>query len=182
MRKLIAALMLSVGLTAAAGLGSSLFARAEEPSPPPAPPQMELTETLLQQYLASLADVDAVMAQAPQAQSDTPDPKTSAKLEEAVKKHKFTNFDQFETVVGNIALVLQGVDPKSKKYIGPEAELKQQIAELQANKNISADDKKSELAELNEEMKAITPVKFKNNISLVLKYYDKLTTEELPKP
>ena len=101
-----------------------------------------------------------------------------AKLEEVAKKHKFANYDQFDTVAGNIALVLEGVDPKTKKYIGAEAEIKQEIAALQANNKIAAADKKAEIAELNDELKSITPVKFKVNIDLVLKYFDKLAAEE----
>ena len=66
-----------------------------------------------------------------------------AKLEEIAKKHKFANYGELDTVAGNIMLVLEGVDPQTKKYIGAEAELKKEIAALQANKQISAEDKKS---------------------------------------
>ena len=56
-----------------------------------------------------------------------------AKLEAVAKKYKFANYDEFDVVAGNIALVLEGVDPKTKKYIGAEAAMKQQIAEVQSN-------------------------------------------------
>ena len=145
--------------------------------------QMQLTETQLQQYLESQPDMDALMSETPQQQdADAPDPKFIAKLEEIAKKHKFANYGEFDAVAGNIALVLEGVDEKTKKYIGAEAALKKQIAALQANKNISADDKKAELAELNGELQSITPIKFKANIDLVLKYYDKLAVDQPQKP
>ena len=96
------------------------------------------------------------------------------------KKYKFANYDEYDTVAGNIALVLDGVDPKTKKYIGTEAAIKQQIADIKANKDIAAKDKKQQIADLNEEMKSITPIKFKSNIDLVLKYYDQLSRRRRP--
>jgi len=137
--------------------------------------QMQLSEAQVQQYLEAQPDLDALMKDTPQPEADAaPDPKFEAKLEEVAKKHKFSNYGEFDAVAGNIALVLEGVDEKTKKYIGSEAALKKQIAALQANKNIAADDKNSEIAELKSELGSIVPVKFKANIDLVLKYYDKL--------
>jgi len=157
-------------------LGALGAARAQTPDAKGADAlvQMQLSDAQIQQYLEAQPDLDAVMSTAPQQDADTPDPKFIATLEEVAKKHKFKNYGEFDAVAGNIALVLEGVDDKTKKYIGAEAALKKQIAELQANKNIPADDKKAELAELNGELGSITPVKFKPNIELVLKYYDKL--------
>ena len=157
----------------ALGVGGAR-AQAPDAKGPDTLAQMQLSEAQIQQFLEAQPDLDAATKDAPQQDADTPDPKFIAKLEEVAKKHKFANYGEFDTVAGNIALVLEGVDEKTKKYIGAEAALKKQIAALQANKNIPADDKKAELAELNGELGSITPVKFKPNIELVLKYYDKL--------
>jgi len=71
--------------------------------------------------------------------------------------------------------VLAGFDPATKKYVGPEAVIKAQIAEVQADKKMSAKDKKEALADLNDELKAPEPpIENKGNIDLVAKYYDKL--------
>ena len=57
----------------------------------------------------------------------------------------------------------------------PEAVLKAQIAQVQADKKMPAKDKKEVLAELNEALKSPPPaVENKGNIELVAKYYDKL--------
>ncbi len=161
----------------ALGLGG---ARAQaDAKAPDALAQMQLSDAQIQQYLEAQPDMDALMNEAPQPrESDAPDPKFIAKLEEIAKKHKFANYGDFDAVAGNIALVLEGVDEKTKKYIGAEPALKKQIAALQADKNIPAEDKKAELAELNGELGSIVPVKFKANIDLVLKYYDKLAADE----
>jgi hypothetical protein len=163
----------------AAMLVASPAARAQTQDAPQADlAQKQLTEVDIQQYLTASPEIEAAMGAAPQQQSDTPDPKTVAKLEDIAKKNKFANYGELDVVAGNIMLVLEGVDPQSKKYIGAEAELKKEIAALQANKQIPADDKKAEIAELNDELKTIIPVKFKSNIDLVLKYYDKLAAEQ----
>jgi hypothetical protein len=72
-------------------------------------------------------------------------------------------------------MVLGGFDPATKKYVGTEAVIKAQIAQIQADKKMSAKDKKDALADLNEALKAPEPaIQNKGNIDLVTKYYDKL--------
>jgi hypothetical protein len=71
--------------------------------------------------------------------------------------------------------VFGGVDPASKKYVGSEAVIKAQIAQVQADKKMPAKDKKAALADLNEALKSPPPaIENKGNIDLVAKYYDKL--------
>ena len=68
-----------------------------------------------------------------------------------------------------------GIDPKTKTYVGPEAVIKQQIDQVQADKKMKPDDKKQVLNDLNAALKAKPPeVENKGNIDLVVKYYDKL--------
>ena len=51
---------------------------------------------------------------------------------------------------------------------------------MQADAKMPAADKKQALAELNEALKSIDPVKNAGNIDLVIKYYDKLAAAEPP--
>ena len=70
---------------------------------------------------------------------------------------------------------MQGIDPATKKYVGNEAVLKAQIAQLQADKKMSPKDKKEALDDLNESLKSPAPaIQNKGNIDLVLKNYDQL--------
>jgi hypothetical protein len=65
----------------------------------------------------------------------------------------------------------------SKKYVGFDAAMKAQIAQVQADKTMSAKDKKDALAELNEALKSPPPpIENKGNIDLVGKNYDKLAS------
>jgi hypothetical protein len=96
-------------------------------------------------------------------------------LEAIAKKNGFASFDDYNNVVDNISLVMGGIDPATKKYVGSEAVIKSQIAMVEADKKMSANDKKQTLADLNTALKSPEPqVENKGNIDLVVKNYDKL--------
>ena len=139
----------------------------------PAVKQIALTEKQIEGVLAASKDVDAITDKIPD--NAKPDPKVDAQLDAAVKKNGFASYDEYNTVVDNISLVLGGFDPATKKYVGADTVLKAQIAQVQADKKMSAKDKKEALADLNEALKSPPPaIENKGNIDLVAKYYDKL--------
>ncbi|WP_275187706.1 hypothetical protein [Bradyrhizobium sp. CSA112] len=139
----------------------------------PAIKQIALTDKQIEGVLAAQKDVDAITDKIPD--NAKPDPKIDAQLDAVAKKNGFASYDEYNTVVDNISLVLGGFDPATKKFVGAEAVLKAQIAQLKADKKISAKDKKEALADLNEALKSPPPaIENKGNIDLVAKYYDKL--------
>jgi hypothetical protein len=159
------------------------FAQANQVAPAPqavlpaeAPfKQVALTEKQIEGVLAAQPDLDAITAKLPETAMDKPDPKVTAQLDAVVKKNGFASYDEYNVVIDNISLVLGGFDPQTKKYVGPEAVIKQQIAAVQADKKMPAKDKKDALTELNDSLKTPPPaIENKGNIDLVGKYYDKL--------
>jgi hypothetical protein len=146
----------------------------------PPPPQQEaplkqiaLTEAQVQGVLAASKDMDPITEKIPE--NAKPDPKITAQLEGIAKKNGFASYDDYNLVVDNISLVLGGFDPATKKYVGAEAVIKAQIAQVQADKKMPAKDKKAALADLNDALKSPQPaIENKGNIDLVAKYYDKL--------
>lgn len=152
-------------------------AKQAAPAPAPAPEakQIALTDKQIESVLASQKDMDAVGDPAPAkpgAKEATP---PLGKLDDVAKKYGFANYADYATVQSNIELVMSGFDPKTKTYVGPEAVLKAQLAEVQADKKMSAADKKEALADINEALKTPPPaLEYKVNIDLVGKYYDKL--------
>jgi hypothetical protein len=139
----------------------------------PAVKQMALTEKQIQGVLAASKDVDAITDKIPE--NAKPDPKIDAQLDAVAKKNGFASYDEYNSVVDNISLVLGGFDPATKKFVGADVVLKAQIAQIQADKKMSAKDKKETLADLNEALKSPPPaIENKGNIDLVAKYYDKL--------
>jgi hypothetical protein len=143
-----------------------------QPAPPPLK-QMALTDKQIDGVIAAQKDIDAITQKLPP--NVAPSQKAVAQLDTVAKKNGFASYDDYNDVVDNISLVLSGFDPTTKKYVGFDAATKAQIAQVQANKQMSAKDKKDALAELNESLKSPPPpIENKGNIDLVGKNYDKL--------
>jgi hypothetical protein len=140
---------------------------------PPMIKQIALTDKQIDAVLASQKDMDAVTDKLPE--NAQPDPKVVAELETVAKKHGFAGYDDYNNVVDNVSLVLGGIDPATKKYVGAEAVIKSQIVLVEADKKMNAAEKKQALENLNMALKAKEPtIENKGNIDLVVKYYDKL--------
>jgi hypothetical protein len=154
-------------------LAQSQMAPAQDQQEVPPLKQIPLTEKQVQAVLAASKEMDAVMSKLPE--DAQPDPKTQAQLDAIAKKDGFASYDDYNNVTDNIGLVISGFDPTTKKYIGNEAVIKAQIAQVQADKSMAAKDKKDALTDLNEALKNPPPaVQNKGNIDLVAKYYDQL--------
>jgi hypothetical protein len=148
-------------------------AQAAPPAQQPALKQMALTDKQIEGVLAAAKDMDAITAKLPD--NAKPDPKITAQLEGVAKKNGFASYDEYNNVLENISIVLAGFDPATKKYVGTETVIKAQIAQVQADKKMSAKDKKEALADLNDALKSqAPPIENKGNIDLVAKYYDNL--------
>jgi hypothetical protein len=146
---------------------------APPPAQPPAVKQVALTDKQVDGVLAAQKDMDAIIEKLPA--NAKPDPKVAAQLDGVAKKNGFASYDEYNNVVDNISIVLAGFDPATKKYVGTEALIKTQIAQVQADKKMPAKDKKQALADLDEALKSpAPPIENKGNIDLVAKYYDKL--------
>jgi hypothetical protein len=134
---------------------------------------MALTEKQVQGMLTAGPEMDAITEKLPE--NSKPDPKIDAQLEAVAKKNGFASYDEYNNVLDNVSLVMAGFDPATKKYVGADAVIKGQIAQVQADKKMSAKDKKEALADLNEALKSpAQAIENKGNIDLVTKYYDKL--------
>ena len=153
-------------------------APAAQAAPPPAEPalkQIALTEKQIEGVLASQKELDAITEKLPEDAMEKPDPKVTAQLDVVAKKYGFADYADYNVVIDNVSLVMGGFDPQTKKYVGNDVVLKQQIAAVQADKKMSAKEKKEALADLNEALKAPSPaIENKGNIDVVGKYYDKL--------
>jgi hypothetical protein len=156
-------------------LSGAALAQAQQGAPAQPPPfkQVALTDKQIEGVIGAAKDMDAITEKLPE--NAKPDPKVIAQLETVAKKYGFASYDEYNNVIDNISIVLAGFDPVSKKYVGTEAVIKAQIAQVQADKKMSPKDKKDALAELNQALKAPEPpIENKGNIDLVAKYYDKL--------
>jgi hypothetical protein len=175
-RKLIRPLAFAVCVACLAVSNSVIAtdnAMAQDQAASPPVKQMALTKEQIEGVIAAQKDMDVVTEK--MSDNVPPDPKVTAQLESVVKKNGFANYDEYNNAVDNISLVLAGFDPTTKKYIGSEALIRAQIAQVQADKNMPAEDKTETLDELNNALKSpAPPVENKGNIDLVAEYYDRL--------
>src|SRR6478672_8476577 len=167
-RPLAATLSIACLAASMAMLSSSdVLAQAKQAPPkqmapaPAAPPQeapvkqMALSEKQIGGVLTAQKDMNAITEKLPE--NAKPDPKITAQLEAVAKKNGFASYDEYNDVVANISMVLGGFDPATKQYVGTDAVIKAQIAQVQADKKMSPKDKKEALADLNEALKSPAP-------------------------
>lgn len=179
----IAIAVAGLTLSAAALSDGSAFAQAKrasapaEATPPADAPvkQIALTEKQIEGVLAAQKDMEALDDKLPDDPNMKPDSKVAADLEAISKKSGFASYAEYNNVMDNISLVLGGFDPATKKYVGAEAVLKQQIAAVQADTKMPAKEKKQAVDDMNAALQTPVPVvENQGNIDLVAKYYDKL--------
>ncbi|WP_441243685.1 hypothetical protein [Tardiphaga sp. 768_D3_N2_1] len=135
----------------------------------PAAKQLAVSEKQVVALLAAQKDLDGFVA--------TPGTNAAvlAQINGVAKKHGFADYAEYTILLDNIGLAMAGIDPKTKTYVGPAAVIKQKITAIQADKSLSAEDRKDALDELNAKMASPLPaVENKGNIDLAIKYYDKL--------
>ena len=174
MREFIRTVAAALGIACIAASSAAISTDRAMAQPAEAPvKQMALTDKQIQGVLAASKDMDAITEKLPE--NAPPDARVTAQLDAVAKKNGFASYDDYNNVTDNIGLVIAGFDPATRKYVGNDAVIKAQIADVQADKKMSAKDKKDALADLNEALKAPAPtVENKGNIDLVGKYYDKL--------
>jgi hypothetical protein len=135
--------------------------------------QMALTKKQIEGVLAAQKDMNAISEK--QSEHAMPYLIVTEQLESAAKKHGFASYDEYNNVVDNVSLIFAGFDPTTKKYIGSEAVIRAQIAQVESVKNVPAEEKEEALTELNNALKSpAPPVENKGNIDLVAEYYDRL--------
>jgi len=133
--------------------------------------EIKLTEKHIQNFIGADNDMAKLYESA---DPDKPDPKLEAQAEAIAKKNGFASLAEFDDVSFSISMVMSGIDPQTKKFTEPPEQIKKEIAALKADKTVPEAEKKDELAELEAALKTAKPIQFKENIALVLKYYDKL--------
>ena len=133
--------------------------------------QIKLTEKNIQGFMAAYDDIAKLYYGA---NPDKRDPKVDAQAAAVAKKNGFASLAQYEDVSTNITMIMSGVDPQSKKFAEPPEQIKNEIAALKADKSVPEPEKKEGLAQLEAALKIAKPIQFKENIALVLKYFDQL--------
>jgi hypothetical protein len=133
--------------------------------------QIKLNEKHIQGFMAASTDMAKLYESA---NPDKPDPKVEARAAAVAKKNGFASLDEYDDASMNISMIMSGIDPQTKKFTEPPEQIKKEIAALKADKSVPEAEKKEDLAQLEAALKTAKPIQFKENIVLVLKYFDKL--------
>ena len=131
--------------------------------------QIKLTEKHIQSFMAAYDDIAKLYYGANQDK-----PKVEAQAGALAKKNGFASLAQYDDVLTNITMIMSGIDPQTKKFTEPPEQIKNEIAGLKGDKSVPEADKKEGLAQLETALKMAKPIQFKENVALVLKYYDQL--------
>ena len=134
--------------------------------------QIKLTDKHIQGFIAAAAAMAKLYENT---DPNKPDPKVDAQAAALAKKNGFASLDEYDDVATNISMIMSGIDPQTKKFSEPPEQIRKEIAALKADKTIKEAEKKADLAQLEVALKTAKPIQFKDNIALVLKYYDKLS-------
>ena len=133
--------------------------------------QIKLTEKQIQSFMAAYEDMAKLYDDA---NADKPDPKVEAQAATLAKKNGFASLAQYDDVLMNITMIMSGIDPQTKKFTEPPEQIKNEIVALKADKSVPEVEKKEGLTQLEAALKNARPIQFKENIALVLKYFDQL--------
>jgi hypothetical protein len=133
--------------------------------------QIKLTEKRIEGFMAASKDMAKLYDGA---DPDKPDTKVEAQAGAIAKKSGFASLAEYEEVSMNIAMIVYGIDPQTKKFTEPPEQIKKEIAALKGDKSVPESEKREGLAQLEAALKDAKPVQFKENIALVLKYFDQL--------
>ena len=133
--------------------------------------QIKLTEKQVQNFIAAHQDMAKLYAGV---DPEKPDPKLEAQADAIAKKNGFANAGEHAAVTMNIEMIMAGIDPKTRNFTEPPEQIRTEIARLRADKSVPETQKKQILPQLEAALKNAKPIQFKENIALVMKYFDKL--------
>ena len=133
--------------------------------------QIKLTEKHMQGFIAVFEDIAQLYDGA---NPDKPDPQLEAQAEALVKKNGFASLAEYDDVSMNIAMILSGIDQQTKTFIEPPDQIKKEIASIKANESVPEAQKREDLVQLEAALKDAKPIQFKENIAMVLKYFEQL--------
>jgi SPX domain protein involved in polyphosphate accumulation len=145
--------------------------------------QIKLTEKQVQDFISAQKQL-APLANKLENAADKPDPALQKQIEQIAKSNGFSTIDEFDDVAANISLVLAGLDPQSGQFTEPPDQIKKDIDELKQDKQLPQKDKDQALAEMQEALKRVAPLQFKENVAVVKKYQkelDRVTPQEAEK-
>lgn len=133
--------------------------------------QIELTDKMVTSFIAAQKDYEPLTKKLMDA-GDKIDASLTKELDAVAKKHGFADFADFEDVGANITLVLDGYDSETGKFTDPKTLMQQELEEIKADDSIPANEKKAIIADQEELIATVPPLKHPGNVDVVKKHID----------
>ena len=138
------------------------------------PPDLQVRQVLLtnadvKNYIAAQRELVGIIFRMPEDRADLPGMKSGGQVELIVRQHGFSDLEAYNVVARNIALVLEGVDPRTRTFVGADAMLRRQLRDVEADSSATIEEKEAAKSELLAQMKAIAPIAFPENVGLVMR-------------
>ena len=137
--------------------------------------QIALSEKQVQNLLAAQKAISSIVEKIPEDQADDANPQIQATLDKTAKRYGFQDYGEYDDVANNVTFILEGFDPEKKTFVGHDVIVKKQIDAIRADDKLSPKEKRAQIEDLKETLRSIEPVKYPDNITVVAKYYDKLS-------
>lgn len=134
--------------------------------------QLALTEGQVKNYISAQRELSGVIFRVPDDRSDVPDATSRAQMESILRRNGFSAIEDYDIVARNVALVMEGVDPRTKTYVGASEVLQRQLAQIESDPSATMDEKQTAKAEIEAQSRTIAPIRFPANIDLVMRNLD----------
>lgn len=135
--------------------------------------QIALNEEHIQGYLKIAPDLTKLFGRIDAAQA-APDPQLLADLETLAKRGGFATFEDLEVAVANITFVMSGIDENDGSFREPVELLRQELADLEADKEIKGEERTELIASIKESIAHTPKLDHPGNIEIVKKHFKAL--------
>lgn len=135
--------------------------------------QIALNEGHVQGYLKIAPDLAKLFERIDAAHA-APDAKLLGDLEALAKRGGFASFEALEIAVANITFVMSGIDEKDGSFREPVELLRQDLTDLEADKEIKGDERAELIASIKESIAHTPKLAHTGNIDVVKKHFKAL--------
>lgn len=188
----IGGVMLIASLAPAAAQAPTDTSPPVDTAPQTEPQQVTLTPPLVENFLASWADMEALRNKFDQAYgADQADdegdplfslgnylekPEAKAEIDKTLAKYSFGSFADWANVAESVMLAFGAADPDAGP-VDPEAEKKRVTEEISGDTSLSAEEKQQALKDLDEQFASMSDYEpLPGNVDIVKPYMDKIRT------
>jgi hypothetical protein len=133
----------------------------------------QATEKTIEGFISAQKQL-APLASKLEASGGKVDSETQKEVDRIAKSSGFATIDELGEVTDNISLVLAGLDQQTGQFTEPPDLIRREMEKVKGSTELSEEDKAKTLTAMQEALKSVPPVQFKENVVLVKQYQKEL--------